>query len=218
MPLSVLIATPHSIIAVSTFHIVAHRVAVSWPWYVIRAAGFVAAGLLFMLMLSGIGHVTGLTYKFIEPIKAWAIHKALAIALCVSIAVHGGFLLIDHFVPFSLTQILVPFASHYNNGTKLWGLPLGGIAVTLGILATYGVIIVVLSSLGWIDTKRKAWRKLHYISYAVAFFVFLHALYIGTDLRYGVFRKIWIGLGIVVLIGILSRLLRVGTTRNPDDT
>lgn len=202
-----------NIATTTTVHLITQRVETSWPWYVIRAAGFVAAGLLILLMLSGIGQVTGIIYRFVEPIKAWAIHKALAFALCAAILVHVGFLLIDHYLPFTLTQVLVPFASHYNNGTKLWGIPLGGIAVTFGILAMYGVLIVVASSLGWIDTKKKAWKKLHYISYLVAFFVFLHALYIGTDLKYGVFRKAWIGLGLVIVVGIIARLWRAGTIK-----
>jgi hypothetical protein len=71
-------------LAVSSIHIATHRVASSWPWYIIRAAGFTAAGLIILLMLSGIGQVTGFTYRFIAPIKAWAIHKALALALCIA--------------------------------------------------------------------------------------------------------------------------------------
>ena len=209
--------TINTFIATSTVHIVSQRVAASWPWYIIRAAGFISAGLLVLIMLSGIGQVTGIIYRWIEPIKVWAIHKALALALVVSIAVHVSFLLIDHFVPFSLIQILVPFASHYSNGTKLLGIPLGGIAVTLGILAMYGVIILVLSSLGWIDTKKKTWRKLHYISYLVGGFVLIHALYVGTDLKYGLFRLAWIGLGFIVGIAIIARLWRAGTVTKEEN-
>ena len=202
-----------TMIGASTVKVIAQRVSVSWPWYVIRAAGFVAAALLILLAISGIGQVTGLIYRFIEPIKMWAIHKAIAIGLVISIAVHVGFLLFDHYLPFSLTQILVPFASHYSNGTKLLGIPLGGIAVTMGILAMYLVIIIVLSSLGWIDTKRKAWRKTHYLSYVVFFLVFLHALYTGSDLKYGLFRFGWIFLGLAVLVAILIRRRRSGTVK-----
>jgi predicted ferric reductase len=199
--------------AASTVTVVSHRVSESWPWYVIRGAGFVAAGLIILLMLSGIGQVTGLSYRYIEPIKAWAIHKALAYALCVSIVIHVGFLLIDKFVPFSLVQILVPFASHYNNGTKFAGISFGSIAVTLGVLAMYGVAIIVASSLGWIDTKKKAWRKLHYISYLVALFVFIHAVSAGSDLKYGTFREVWICTGMVVVLAIILRLWRAGTVK-----
>ena len=212
-----LILSLNQFFATSTVHIIAQRVSTSWPWYVIRGAGFVAAGLLILLMLSGIGQVTGITYRFIEPVKAWAIHKAMALALCAAIVVHVGFLLIDHYVRFSLIQVLIPFASRYSNGTKLLGIPLGGVAVTLGILAMYCIAIIVASSLGWIDTKKQAWRKLHYLSYFVIFFIFLHALYIGTDLRYGVFRKIWITLGLIIVIGVIARLWHTGTLKRGRD-
>ena len=195
----------------STITLATHRVATSWPWYIIRAAGFIAAGLLVLLMLSGIGQVTGIIYRWIEPIKVWAIHKAIALALIVAIIIHISFLLIDHFVPFSIVQILVPFASHYTNGTKLLGIPLGGIAVTLGILSMYFVFILVLTSLGWIDTHKSAWRKLHYLSYVVAGFILMHALYAGSDLKYGIFREAWIALGGIVLIAVIARLWRAGT-------
>ena len=200
-------------IVASTVTIATHRAAANWPWYIIRAAGFIAAGLLVLLMLSGIGQVTGILYRFVQPITAWAIHRALALALCACILVHIGFLLIDKFLPFSWTQILVPFASHYNNGTEMFGLSLGVAAVAFGILAMYGVAIVVASSLGWIDTKTRVWRKLHYINYAIAGLVFLHALYTGSDLKYGGFRAIWILIGLVVEVGIVMRIWRAGTTK-----
>ncbi|HEY8998779.1 MAG TPA: hypothetical protein VIM53_00490 [Candidatus Saccharimonadales bacterium] len=196
----------------------AARISESWTWYVIRAAGFVAAGLLILLMLSGIGQVTGLLYKFIDPIKAWAIHKALAFALCGAIVVHVGFLLIDQYLPFSLVQVLVPFASHYSNHTTLLGLSLSGIAVALGVLAMYGVAIVVLSSLGWIDTKKGVWRKLHYLNYFIILAVFVHALGTGSDLKYGLFRSAWTFVGFILLLAVVSRLWRAGTLRRKKQT
>jgi predicted ferric reductase len=199
--------------AASAGQIAVHRVSTSWPWYMIRGAGFLAAALLILLMISGIGQVTGIIYRYIEPVKVWAIHKAMGIALLVAIAVHIGFLLIDHFVKFNLFQILLPFASNYTNGTKLFGLPLGAIAVTMGVLAMYGVIILVASSLGWIDSKKTVWRKLHYISYAVILLVFLHALYAGSDLRYGTFRAGWICLSLLLSVAIVIRLWRAGTLK-----
>lgn len=204
--------------ALSTANVVTQRVAVSWEWYVIRAAGFVAAGLLILLMLSGIGQVTGLTYRFIEPMKAWALHKAMALALVFSVIIHVGFLLLDHFVPFTLAQITIPFLSHVNNGTSLIGLALGGLAVSFGIFAMYGIFIVVASSLGWINSRKHTWRKLHYISYAVMLLVFVHALYSGTDLKYGTFRAGWILLGSIVVLGVIARLRRAGSMDEPDDS
>ena len=188
-----------------------HRIVTTWPWYVVRGAGFVAAGLIVLLMLSGIGQVTGLTYRIVEPVKAWAIHKALAYALLAAIAIHVIFLLIDKFLPFSLIQVLVPFASTYTNKTSVFGLSLGLIGVAAGILAMYGIVIIVASSLKWIDTRKKTWRLLHYLGYVVAALVFLHALVVGTDVRYGIFRLGWLFLGLIVLVGVVMRLWRAKT-------
>lgn len=199
--------------ATSTSHIIISRLHSSWPWYIIRGAGFAAAGLLILLMLSGIGQVTGLSYRLFEPVKAWMIHKALAIALCFAIVIHATFLLFDHYVSFSLAQILVPFSSHYTNGIRLFGWSFGGLAVTLGIVSTYLVAIIVASSLGWIDRKKTTWRWLHYLSYLAMLFVFVHALTDGTDLKYGVFRLFWMLLILLIFIASIVRLTRVGTLR-----
>lgn len=208
-----MIQIANALMANSTTQVVTQRLSTTWPWYVIRGSGFVAAGLLILLMLSGIGQVTGISYRFFEPVRAWAIHKAMAITLLLAIAVHGGFLLVDKYLPFSLSQILIPFDSKYNNGTDLSGLVLGAFGVTFGILAMYLILIIVASSLGWIDTKTGRWRKLHYLSYAVIFLVLLHALYVGSDLRYGTFREAWIAILAVMGVAILARLWRAKVVR-----
>ena len=183
----------------------------TWPWYVIRASGFTAAGLLILLMLSGIGQVTGLFYKFAEPVTAWALHKALGYALVVAIAIHAGTLLIDRFMPFSLGQILLPFASTYSNNVPLFGLALGFLGVACGIMAAYGVALIVITSLAWMETKKRTWKLLHFVSYAVIALVFLHGLLVGTDLKTGLPRLIWLSFGLVLAIAVTARLWRVGT-------
>jgi len=207
-----------NILATSTTQVISSRLASSWQWYIIRGAGLVAAALVILLMLSGIGQVTGLSYRFVEPIKAWAIHKAMALALLVSVAIHVIFLLFDHFVPFSVIQVLVPFKSHVNNGTVFMNLAMGSLAVTFGILAMYGIIIIVASSLGWIDSRKSAWRNLHYLSYLVMALLFFHGLYSGTDLKYGTFRAAWVAAGFLIVIGIFMRLRRAGSLKQTDDS
>jgi len=193
------------------------RIKESWTWYLIRAAGFTAAGLLILLMLSGIGQVTGLTYRFIEPLKAWVIHKALAIALCIAIAIHVLFLLVDAYLPFTLTQVLVPFVSRYSNGSSLFSFKLGFIAVALGVFAMYGVALVVATSLGWIDSKKRLWRKTHYVSYFIIIAVFIHALGTGSDLKYGLFREAWIAVSLILVVAVASRLWRARVVKRIDN-
>ena len=185
----------------------------AFPWYVIRVSGLLGLGLMGLLMLSGIGQVTGLTYRFIEPLKAWAIHKAVALGLVAVIAVHVLTLLVDSYMPFTIKQVLVPFASAYTNKTTLLGLSLGAWGITLGILAMYGLLIIVASSIGWIDSKKKAWHWLHYLSYFVMGAALIHALSVGTEFKGGSWRLLLLAGAVVVALGVISRLMRAGSLR-----
>ncbi len=192
--------------------IILAKVESSWPWYVVRASGLVAGVSLVILMLSGIGAVTGHTFRFLEPLTAWATHRALGIVLAVSTAIHVVTLLFDQFVPFNVTQLLVPWASQYKP-LIVFGINLGSVFVALGILAFYVALAVVVSSLFWIDKKQKIWKFLHIASYFVIAAVFFHALFLGTDTSGGLGRLAWVAGGGLVLLAILVRLRRVGTTK-----
>lgn len=184
-----------------------NRAQSSWPWYVTRASGLVAGISLILLMLSGIGQITGYTFKILDPLTAWASHRALGIAFTVSVLIHIISILFDHFVPFSLAELLIPWVSQYKEAV-IFGYHLGSIYVALGILAFYLTIAITLTSIFWIDKKPKTWRFLHLTSYAVIAMVFVHALFIGTDLARGLLRWIWILINGLVFIGVLTRLNR----------
>lgn len=203
----------YNILASTALQLTTSRIGSSWAWYFIRGAGFAALFLMFLLMISGIGHITGLTYKFIEPIKAWAIHKAIAFGLVFAILVHVIFLLFDHYVSFSLPQIFVPFLNKYTNGTSLFGVNFGMFVVAFGIISMYLVFLIVLTSLGWIDTKKKLWKWVHYSSYIAAIMVFIHALGAGSDLKYGIFRIFMIFLLAVLVVATVMRLYRTGSIK-----
>lgn len=171
------------------------KVISSWPWYVVRGSGIIAAISLVMLMLSGIGSITGHTFKFLEPITAWASHRALGIVFGISIILHMGGLLFDRFVPFNLFSILIPWLSNYKPIT-LFGFHLGSIAVALGVIAFYGVVLIIITSLIWVEDRPYIWKLVHLLSYLVLVFVFIHALFLGTDLQNGLLRWLWIAVGV----------------------
>lgn len=179
----------------------------SWPWYITRAAGFVAAISLILLMLSGVGFITGLSFKFLEPLTAWATHKAIAYVFGISVIVHVVALLFDKYVPFTVAQILVPFLSSYQEIT-IAGYHLGSLYVALGIIALYLVLAIILSSILWIDKKPHTWKVFHFLAYLVIIFVFFHALYLGTDLTDGALRILWIIFGVSVAVATVYRLRR----------
>jgi sulfoxide reductase heme-binding subunit YedZ len=211
---------PSSVVIATTAHVsvsgLATKAKTSWPWYVTRASGMVAAVLLLLLIISGIGQVTGLTYRLVEPLAAWSLHRALAISLGVSILMHGTTLLFDKYVPFSILQVLVPFTSHYTPAT-IAGMHLGSLYVAFGLLAAYAAAIVIISSLLWMDKRPRTWRALHYTGYLLVLLVFLHGLYLGTDLKHGLPRLLWYGFGVIILIGIASRLRRAHTIKEEED-
>ncbi len=189
---------------------VSARAETSWPWYVTRASGIVAAAALFMLILSGIGLVSGGAFRFLEPLTAWASHRALGITFGVSVLIHMFALPFDHFVTFSILDLFVPWLSNYKP-LDIAGFHLGSVFVALGVLAFYGVALIIITSLVWIDKKPRTWKILHLMSYIVLLFVFIHALYLGTDLAGGVLRLVWLVIGLVVALAILYRLWRAKT-------
>lgn len=183
----------------------------SWPWYLTRASGIIAAAALIILMLSGIGQVTGYTFRFLDPLTSWASHRALGLAFGVSVLVHIFSLLFDHFIKFDIFDVLVPWSASYKPVT-IWGLKLGSLYVALGVLSFYLAALLTFTSWVWIEKKPSIWKWTHLLSYIIIFFVFIHALFLGTDLTHGILRWVWIGLGAGVVLASLQRLWRVKTT------
>jgi hypothetical protein len=182
----------------------------SWPWYLVRGSGIIAALSLIVLILSGLGLFTGYTYRFLEPLTAWASHRALGIVFGVSIILHMGGLLFDHFVSFNLLNMLVPWLSNYRPVT-IWGFQLGSLYVALGVLAFYLTALIIITSLVWIEKKPYLWKLTHLMSYVVMLLVFIHALYLGTDLAGGLLRWLWVAVGVCMFGLIVYRLWRSKT-------
>ncbi len=186
------------------------QVQASWPWYVTRASGMVAAASLILLLLSGIGQITGRTFRLLDPLTAWASHRALGIAFSLAVLVHILSLLFDHFITFNVWQILVPWLSDYRS-THWLGLNVGSVYVAMGIIAMYLTVAITITSLVWVEKKPVLWRLVHYLSYVTLFLVFVHALYTGTDMAHGFWRWAWVGLNALLFLAVLARLWRVKT-------
>lgn len=187
-----------------------NRLKKSWSWYVSRASGILAAILLALLVLSGVGLLTGQTYRILEPLPAWAAHRAVGLAFGAMTLIHISVLLFDKFIGFDLADLLIPFASDYKP-LMIGGLELGSMYLALGILAFYAIIIIIASSLYWINSQPKRWQLLHYLSYAVLAMVFIHGLFLGTDLQGGLARVLWVAGGLALLAAIGLRLQRANT-------
>lgn len=190
---------------------VAQKARTSWPWYLVRGSGIVAAVSLVLLMLSGIGQITGHTYRFLEPLTAWASHRALGIVFGVTVVLHVGGLLFDHFTSFTIWDLLIPWLSDYKPLT-LFGVQLGSFYLAMGVLSFYLTGIVVVTSLMIMHKQPHVWKLIHLASYLIIMMVFVHALYLGTDVSKGWMSAVWFACAAAILGGSVFRLWRAYTT------
>lgn len=178
------------------------------PWYITRGSGIAALILLLLLLLGGIGHVTGWTYRYIEPVRAWLIHKWLGIMLGIMVTVHAGVLLIDTYLPFSLADLLVPFAKSYDNNSTLFGVDLSILAIPSGIIALYIGGWIMLTSLTRLREKKTLWRYSHWLSYLLIPLILIHVAFSGTEFKSGALRWLFVGFVLLLIVAVVARAQR----------
>lgn len=139
-------------------------------WYTTRAAGFVS-----LLMLTGVVALGVLTsVRWQRP--GWPrflsaeLHRNLALISLVFLAVHVLVAVLDPYTALGLSAALLPFSSAYR---QFW-LGLGGVAL-------YLLIAVVLTSLARAWLGARAWRLVHWLTYAAWPVALLHGLGTGSD-------------------------------------
>jgi hypothetical protein len=170
------------------------KTSISVPWYVARAAGIVAYILIFLIVVLGTGMTTGYIYNYINPVKSWLIHKYLSLALGLTLLTHIVSLLFDKFINFNLLDVLIPFASSYKP-----------IFLSLGILGFYLLLVIIFTSV-WFRLKyKRAWRFVHYFTYALFIASLIHGLLIGTDSTAIWMQIIYVSTGLIFLGLVIYR-------------
>jgi len=139
-------------------------------WYLARATGIVAWGLLSISVITGLLVSTRLAKR--HPTPAWLLdlHRFLAGAAVVFTGLHFVGLVADDYVHFGVADVLVPLASSWR--------PL---AVALGVVALYVLAAVELSSLLMRRLPRAVWRMVHVSSFVLFWIATFHFLLAGTD-------------------------------------
>ncbi len=166
----------------------------SLPWYVARASGIASYILMFLVVILGNGMTTGYVYRYINPVKSWLSHKYLSLALTLSVVTHILALFLDKFINFTWQDILIPFASNYK--------PL---LVSLGIFSFYILLIIIIFSLWFRLHYKRAWRSIHYFTYALFTLSLIHGLFIGTDASTLWMKSIYWFTGAVFLYLLINR-------------
>ncbi|MCX6761945.1 MAG: ferric reductase-like transmembrane domain-containing protein [Candidatus Moranbacteria bacterium] len=162
-----------------------------WSWYLTRAGGLISFLLLYLAIFFGIAiRFPGLKNIF-QPLESYNFHAWISVQALVFTFIHGLVLLGDNYLKFSLKDIFVPFASTYNPEL-----------VTLGVLGMYALVAIILTSYFRKYLSYRVWRVTHFLNIALYALAFFHAYYLGTDLKSGIMREIFIGMN-VLLLGLM---------------
>jgi len=139
-------------------------------WYVARASGLVAWGMVVASCTWGLLHALRTFGR--RPTPAWMLstHRYLSALTLVFVGVHVVAILADSFVEFGLTDVLVPMASGWHP-----------VAVAWGIVAMYVLVAVEMTSVFRKHVSQPLWRAIHMLSYVLLALVTVHLLTAGTD-------------------------------------
>jgi len=140
-------------------------------WYVVRASGLVAFGLLTLSVWLGLAMSTRLLGTKRQK-SLLALHRTLAWTGLSMIGLHAVALLFDPVLHFGIASILLPFAAPWKAGAVAAGIVGGWLSLALAASFRFR---------RWIG--QKGWRRLHYASFAAFALALGHALAVGTDLR-----------------------------------
>ena len=140
-------------------------------WYLSRSSAIVGYILLWVSMVLGLAITNKLARAWPGGPTFAALHEHTSWLGLILAAFHALILLGDHYIGYSLPQVLMPFASL--NYRPFW--------VGLGQVALYLLAFVVSSFYlrRWISYR--AWRTIHYASFATFALALAHGLFSATD-------------------------------------
>jgi sulfoxide reductase heme-binding subunit YedZ len=164
-------------------------------WYLTRALATSAYLTLTVSVL--LGMLRSLARQSRERLS-WIIdelHQVFSTLALVLVLGHLLTLLVDPFLPFTLSNLLLPLAEPYK--------PL---PVRFGVLALYGMVLLLLSS--WIRRwiPYGIWRSIHYLSFLLFVLATAHGLLAGSDTSEPWARAVYTGAAASVLFMSLMRM------------
>lgn len=139
-------------------------------WYVARGSGIVSWGLLIASMVWGLLYATRVMRRRVSLWWLLGVHRFLGVLAIVLTVVHVSALMLDQYIDFHLTDVLVPFASRWHPVATGWG-----------IISMYLLLAIEGTSILKARLPHRWWRTVHLASYPLFALVTIHALSAGTD-------------------------------------
>jgi sulfoxide reductase heme-binding subunit YedZ len=167
------------------------------PWITARVAGIAAYLLSFASLTLGLIMSMRWLHSLLHPVATAYLHKILALLTVVFLTLHLTGLALDSYLQIGLDQSLIPFAvASYRT---FW--------TGLGTVAFYTMILVVVTA--YLATKigYKAWRTIHYLTFAIFGISLVHGFMSGTDSNSLWMQLAYLGTGLIVAILMVIRFL-----------
>jgi sulfoxide reductase heme-binding subunit YedZ len=139
-------------------------------WLLARASGLLAYALLTASVLAGLILKSRPLGRSPSQAAVMDMHRFLALLGLGALALHGTALVLDDAVDIGLAALLVPGSAPYR--------PL---ATALGVVAAELMVLIYVSFSLRRRIGARAWRALHWLTYAVFVLATLHGLAAGTD-------------------------------------
>ncbi len=161
-------------------------------WYITRVSGLLAFSLLYISIFLGLTLRVPFLRRIFSPAHAMSVHCWISVQAIFFVLVHSLSLLFDKMFAFKLADLFIPFASSFEPTL-----------MALGIFGLYLMVILVATSYGRKFISQKVWRVTHFMNIILYGIVFLHALYLGTDLKIELWRNIFIWANAVLVFLML---------------
>ena len=165
-------------------------------WYMGRASGFIAYGLLLGSIALGLAVSSRVADGLLARPWVFDMHQFLSLFVLIAMMFHVLILLPDPYAQFKLAELLVPFATRYR--------PL---AVGVGAIVLYGSVIVSASFYLKRLLSQQGWRVLHYTTFALFMGATAHGVFAGTDSREQWAQITYLSSGLLVLFLTFFRIL-----------
>lgn len=158
-------------------------------WYLSRSSGVVGFVLMWASMALGLAITNRMMRVWPGGPTIAALHEYVSVLGLVFVLFHVAILLFDGYSNYTLEQLLLPFASV--NYRPFW-VGMGQIAFYLLLPVTFTFYVRRL--IGY-----RAFRMVHYLSFALFVMALVHGLYSGTDSGTMLMRDIYWGCGVSTL-------------------
>jgi sulfoxide reductase heme-binding subunit YedZ len=166
-------------------------------WFITRSSAWVGYILLWLSTLWGLVLPTKIFDRFLSQSFTFDFHEYISLLAIGFIILHVTVLLFDSYLPFTVTQILLPFLSTYR---PFW--------VGIGVLSMYITLLVTITFYLRKKIGQQKFRSIHTLSLLAFFGAALHGFFSGTDSSIGIAQIIYFSTLLPVILLTAFWLIR----------